>query len=78
MTSTSLDSQSIIPDRGASNGSHDKNPQLKNLPLSTVNDDEAGTVLAEEGDSLKPAHDRTARRLKPRHIQLIGIGGYVE
>lgn len=27
-------------------------------------------------DSLKPIYDDTHRKLKPRHIQLIGIGGY--
>ena len=26
-------------------------------------------------DSIKPVHDYTHRNLKPRHIQLIGIGG---
>ncbi len=26
---------------------------------------------------LKPVTDSTHRKLKPRHIQLIGIGGYV-
>ena len=32
------------------------------------------------GDStnnLKPVSDSTHRKLKPRHVQLIGIGGYV-
>ena len=28
-------------------------------------------------DSLKPIYDDTHRKLKPRHIQLIGIGGSV-
>lgn len=27
-------------------------------------------------NSLKPIYDDTHRKLKPRHIQLIGIGGY--
>ena len=27
-------------------------------------------------ESFTPIHDNTHRRLKPRHIQLIGIGGY--
>ena len=30
-----------------------------------------------DDDSLKPVFDNTHRKLKPRHIQLIGIGGYV-
>jgi len=29
------------------------------------------------GSSLQPVYDSTHRKLKPRHIQLIGIGGYV-
>ena len=28
-------------------------------------------------DGLKPVYDSTHRKLKPRHIQLIGIGGLV-
>ena len=28
-------------------------------------------------NDLKPVADSTHRKLKPRHIQLIGIGGYV-
>ena len=28
-------------------------------------------------DALKPVYDSTHRKLKPRHIQLIGIGGLV-
>ncbi|KAL1957134.1 hypothetical protein VTO42DRAFT_6277 [Malbranchea cinnamomea] len=31
----------------------------------------------EEGSSLKPAVDMTRRKLKPRHIQLIGVGGTI-
>lgn len=30
-----------------------------------------------DSDSLKPVYDYTHRRLRSRHIQLIGIGGYV-
>ena len=29
-------------------------------------------------DSKKPLIDSTHRKLKPRHIQLIGIGGYLK
>jgi amino acid permease len=29
----------------------------------------------DESDDLKPRFDSTHRKLKPRHIQLIGIGG---
>lgn len=29
-------------------------------------------------EALKPVNDQTNRTLKPRHIELIGIGGYVQ
>ena len=29
----------------------------------------------ESDDDIKPVYDSTHRKLKPRHIQLIGIGG---
>ena len=41
-------------------------------------DDVSGTYSLGEAGSLKPLNDKTHRKLKPRHIQLIGIGGYVE
>lgn len=31
----------------------------------------------DETNDLKPFYDNTRRKLRPRHIQLIGIGGYV-
>jgi yeast amino acid transporter len=31
----------------------------------------------DDSDDLKPVYDTTHRKLKPRHIQLIGIGGYL-
>lgn len=30
-----------------------------------------------DGGSIKPTYDHTHRKLKPRHIQLIGIGGTI-
>lgn len=30
-----------------------------------------------DGGSMKPTYDHTHRRLKPRHLQLIGIGGTI-
>lgn len=38
-------------------------------------DDEAMPYSPGDGNSLKPIYDSTHRKLKPRHIQLIGIGG---
>jgi hypothetical protein len=40
-----------------------------------VDDDEALPHSPGDDDSLKPVLDYTHRKLKPRHIQLIGIGG---
>ncbi|KZF26416.1 hypothetical protein L228DRAFT_242885 [Xylona heveae TC161] len=37
----------------------------------------AAVELARSSSSLKPTCDHTQRRLKPRHIQLIGIGGTI-
>lgn len=49
----------------------------------SVKDETYGVSRAEQAipysaseDSLKPIYDDTHRKLKPRHIQLIGIGGY--
>lgn len=36
---------------------------------------ELAPAFPEDGNPLVSVHDKTARRLKPRHIQLIGIGG---
>lgn len=30
-----------------------------------------------DGGSIKPTYDHTQRKLKPRHVQLIGIGGTI-
>ena len=30
-----------------------------------------------DGGSMKPTYDHTHRKLKPRHVQLIGIGGTI-
>ena len=42
-----------------------------------VDDEVPRTYSPGDDDSLKPVFDNTHRKLKPRHIQLIGIGGYV-
>ncbi|KAF9887592.1 hypothetical protein FE257_009805 [Aspergillus nanangensis] len=43
---------------------------------------EKGAIIDHSDDSVddgstRPAYDETQRRLKPRHIQLIGIGGTI-
>lgn len=37
--------------------------------------DNRGTSI--DGGSMKPTYDHTRRKLKPRHLQLIGIGGTI-
>ena len=39
-------------------------------------DDDALPYSVADDEALKPRVDSTHRNLKPRHIQLIGIGGY--
>lgn len=39
--------------------------------------DNGDTTSLEDGGSLKPLVDMTRRTLKPRHIQLIGMGGTI-
>lgn len=39
--------------------------------------DAENTYTPRDSDSLKPTTDSTHRKLKPRHIQLIGIGGTI-
>ena len=46
-------------------------------PIARGIDDDALPHSPSDDDSLKPVLDSTHRKLKPRHIQLIGIGGYV-
>ena len=56
------------------------NDQASGEKLSSIpgNDYEEVVEYANEDlDQFTPHHDKTHRRLKPRHIQLIGIGGCV-
>ncbi|KAK1138668.1 general amino acid permease agp2 [Aspergillus melleus] len=46
-----------------------------NLSEKNVADDSRAESIDDE--SIKPAYDHTHRKLKPRHIQLIGIGGTI-
>jgi len=47
-------------------------------PMARGIDDEAIPYSPGDDGSLKLRIDSTHRKLKPRHIQLIGIGGYAE
>lgn len=64
----------------ASNGERQLQ-QERSLPsrVSATNDGEVEKAVPDsptDSNSWKPAYDSTHRRLKSRHIQLIGIGGY--
>jgi amino acid transporter len=64
---------------GASKRSIVNNEKYDETPIARgVDDDAPGTYSPGDDDSIKPLSDHTHRKLKPRHIQLIGIGGYVE
>lgn len=82
MASTGLDSDSISIGQFRSTLS-DKPPlgdplrQRSSSLNPSIRDEEAMPFPHQVGNSLKPVHDQTNRRLKPRHIQLIGIGGYL-
>lgn len=78
MASTGLDSHSLGQFRSTLGEKPPSSDPVRRGSLSvspSVRDEEA---VHEGGNSLKPVSDQTTRRLKPRHIQLIGIGGYVQ
>ncbi|KAL9038846.1 MAG: hypothetical protein Q9214_005120 [Letrouitia sp. 1 TL-2023] len=47
------------------------------LPKGPLEADENLRYSPDDDNSLKPVYDSTHRKLKPRHIQLIGIGGTI-
>ena len=54
----------------------DEKRALDEKPIADGTGDEVRPYSSASDDSRKPLFDNTHRRLKPRHIQLIGIGGY--
>lgn len=83
MASTSIGSLSTVGRRAQ----HEKNglddqaqtEKLSSIPIDGSNEPELDVPHGLEGsDHFKPHQDKTHRRLKPRHIQLIGIGGCVD
>ena len=55
--------------------------RLSSTPIDGENDREASVAYAStetRSNVSKPYNDETHRRLKSRHIQLIGIGGCVD
>lgn len=56
----------------------DRPEKCDETPMARGFGDEEVPYSPGDDDSLKPRIDSTHRRLKPRHIQLIGIGGFVK
>ena len=73
MASTGFDR----PDRADIRSVH-SNEKYDETPIARGIDDEVMPYSPGDDDSLKPVFDSTHRKLKPRHIQLIGIGGCVK
>ena len=55
-----------------------ENHPTDEMPMAYRVGDEIRTFSFNSDQSNKPLFDNTHRKLKPRHIQLIGIGGYVD
>lgn len=56
----------------------DEKHALDEEPIAYSTGDAVRAHSSASDDSRKPLFDNTHRRLKPRHIQLIGIGGYAK
>lgn len=82
MASTSLDSLSTTGrvQHGENILNHQaRTEMLPSIPIDGSNGPESEVPHGPEDlDQFKPHLDKTHRRLKPRHIQLIGIGGCVD
>ncbi|KAL4879792.1 hypothetical protein BJY04DRAFT_219874 [Aspergillus karnatakaensis] len=90
MSRSSTDLESV-PQRGLASAHGGSSPSINKIDLVTANlSKKAGnqsllaekqTVIDNREESIeegsKPLYDQTHRRLKPRHVQLIGIGGTI-
>ncbi|KAI9839856.1 MAG: hypothetical protein M1819_000046 [Sarea resinae] len=88
MASTTATSTGISPPHGRPSSLPDQNEKgpvpasstADNKPTAYTKDEETTLppyASTPSSPSLKPEYDHTHRRLKPRHIQLIGIGGTI-
>ena len=77
MTSTAVDKGGLHPTH-AQKAPYSEKCALDETPIAYgVHEPEAARPYSPGGgSSLQPVYDSTHRKLKPRHIQLIGIGGY--
>ena len=76
MTSTSLDRHPMADVRSIHRNEGNEKHRLDETPIAYGIGDEVRPYSPNSDDSNKPLFDNTHRKLKPRHIQLIGIGGY--
>lgn len=72
-----MDSADFEASRGEKQLQEERRPVTRTSAGKLDEADEAMPYSPTDGNSLKPVYDYTHRRLKSRHIQLIGIGGYV-
>lgn len=77
MTSTGLDRPTRAEVRSIHNENNEKH-SMDETPIAYGVDDEVRAPSLNSDEPNRPLFDSTHRKLKPRHIQLIGIGGYVK
>lgn len=78
MASTGLDRPIMADVRSIHNNEKNEKHPIDETPIAYGIDDEARAPSLNSDASNQPLFDSTHRKLKPRHIQLIGIGGYVK
>ena len=76
MASTSPDRNPIADKYSIQGKEGDEKRTLHEKPIAYGIGDQVRPFSSASDDSRKPLFDNTHRKLKPRHIQLIGIGGY--
>ena len=77
MASTGIDRPIMAEVRSIQDEKNEKH-FLDETPVAYGVDDEIRAPSLNSDESNRPLFDSTHRKLKPRHIQLIGIGGYVK
>ena len=78
MTSTSLDRPSMAGVRSVRDNDGNEKHRMDETPITYGVGNEIRASSSSSDDFDKPLFDNTHRKLKPRHIQLIGIGGYAD
>ena len=78
MASTGLDHPTMAEVRSTHNVAQNEKHAMDETPIAFGIDDDVRAPSFNSDRSNKSLFDNTHRKLKPRHIQLIGIGGYVK